>query len=88
MLDSATALDRLPLGIQDALWLDMDRPTNAMVADVAVWTADPVDYELLKAAVSERLVDRYPVFRSRAVRAENGSWCWELDPDFDVAAHF
>jgi len=88
VLDSATALDRLPLGIQDALWLDMDRPTNAMVADVAVWTADPVDYELLKAAVSERLVDRYPVFRSRAVRAENGSWCWELDPDFDVAAHF
>jgi hypothetical protein len=44
------------MGIQDALWLEMDRPTNAMVADVAVWTAEPVNYELLQAALVERLV--------------------------------
>ncbi len=79
---------RIPLGIQDALWLEMDRPRNAMVADVAVWTAEPVDFELLKAAITERLVDRYPVFRSRAVSDGTGVWCWEPDPDFDVDNHF
>ncbi|NBP85392.1 MAG: wax ester/triacylglycerol synthase family O-acyltransferase, partial [Mycobacteriaceae bacterium] len=56
------------MGIQDALWLEMDRPANAMVADVAVWTAEPVDFDLLQAAITERFVERYPVFRSRAVR--------------------
>ncbi|MDA2992125.1 MAG: hypothetical protein O3B27_11280, partial [Actinomycetota bacterium] len=75
------------MGIQDALWLEMDRPTNAMVADVAVWTAEPVDLGLLQEAITERLVERYPVFRSRAVRDGNGEWCWEPDPDFDIANH-
>ena len=76
------------MGIQDALWLEMDRPANAMVADVAVWTAEPVDVGLLQAAITERFVERYPVFRSRAVRDGNGVWCWEPDPDFDIANHF
>ena len=75
------------MGIQDALWLEMDRPTNAMVADVAVWTAEPVNYEPLQAALVERLVDRFPVFRSRAVRNGYGDWGWEPDPDFDIANH-
>ena len=76
------------MGIQDALWLEMDRPTNAMVADVAVWTAEPVNFTLLQAAITERLVERYPVFRSRAVRDGCGDWGWEPDPDFDIANHF
>ena len=75
------------MGIQDALWLEMDRPTNAMVADVAVWTAEPVNFGLLQAAITERLVERYPVFRSRAVRDGHGDWGWEPDPDFDIANH-
>ena len=79
---------RRPMGIQDALWLEMDRPTNAMVADVAVWTAEPVNFTLLQAAITERLVERYPVFRSRAVRDGNDAWCWESDPNFVVANHF
>ena len=36
---------RRPMGIQDALWLEMDRPTNVMVADVAVWTAEPLNFD-------------------------------------------
>ena len=76
------------MGIQDALWLEMDRPANAMVADVAVWTAEPVDFDLLQAAITERFVERYPVFRSRAVRNAQGDWGWEPDPDFDIANHF
>jgi len=75
------------MGVQDALWLEMDRPTNAMVADVAVWTAEPVNYELLQTALVERLVERFPVFRSRAVRNGYGDWGWEADPDFDIANH-
>jgi diacylglycerol O-acyltransferase len=75
------------MGIQDALWLEMDRPKNAMVADVAVWTAEPVNFELLQAALVERLVKRFPVFHSRAVRNGYGDWGWEPDPDFDIANH-
>ena len=75
------------MGIQDSLWLEMDRPTNVMVADVAVWTAEPLDFARLQAALTERLAGRYPVFRSRAVRDVDGGWCWEPDPDFDIANH-
>ena len=75
------------MGIQDALWLEMDRPTNVMVADVAVWTAEPLNFGRLQAALIERLVGRYPVFRSRAVPDADGGWCWEPDPDFDIANH-
>lgn len=77
---------RLTMGIQDALWLQMDRPTNVMVADVAVWTAEPLDFGRLQTVLVERLVERFPVFRSRAVSDGDG-WCWEPDPDFDVANH-
>jgi len=75
------------MGVQDALWLEMDRPTNIMVADVAVWTAEPLDFGPLTAALAERLVERFPVFRSRAVTDDGGHWCWEPDPDFDLANH-
>ena len=73
------------LGVQDALWLDMDRPTNLMVADVVVWTATPLDLDRLRAAIAERFVDRYPVFACRAVR-DDDTW-WEPDPDFDLDRH-
>ncbi|MGV0993573.1 MAG: wax ester/triacylglycerol synthase domain-containing protein [Mycobacterium sp.] len=78
---------RRPLGIQDALWLDMDRPTNIMVADVAVWTTERVNSDAFQVAIIERLVERYPVFCSKAVSDENGNWCWEPDPDFDIGNH-
>ena len=74
------------LGVQDALWLDMDRPTNLMVADVVVWTATPLDLDRLRAAITDRFVERYPVFASRAVRHHDGTW-WEPDPDFDLDRH-
>ena len=79
--------ERRPLGVQDALWLEMDRPNNLMVVDSVIWTADPLDFAKVREVVTERLLDRYPVFRSRAVRDEDGSWWWEPDPDFDFDNH-
>lgn len=77
--------ERRQLGVQDALWLEMDRPTNLMVVDSLVWTATPMDWARLRAVARERLWDRYQVFRSVAVQDEDGAWHWEeqagADPD-------
>ncbi|MGB2812714.1 MAG: hypothetical protein WBC17_13375, partial [Mycobacterium sp.] len=64
---------RRRLGVQDALWLEMDQPNNLMVVDSVVWTAEPLDFAKVREVVQERLLDRYPVFRSRAVRDDDGS---------------
>ena len=79
--------ERQRLGVQDALWLEMDRPNNLMVVDSVVWTAEPLDFDRLRAVIQERLLDRYPVFRSKAVRDEDGSWWWEPDPGFSMDNH-
>ena len=79
--------DRRRLGIQDALWLEMDRPNNLMVVDTVVWTADPLDWSRVRQVIEERLTTRYPVFRSLAVNDRDGSWWWEVDDDFDFGEH-
>ncbi len=78
---------RQQLGVQDALWLEMDQPNNLMVVDSVIWTAEPLDFAKVRAVVTERLVNRYPVFRSKAVQDDDGSWWWEPDPDFDFDNH-
>jgi diacylglycerol O-acyltransferase len=78
---------RRRLGVQDALWLEMDRPNNLMVVDSVIWTAEPLDFAELRKVVEQRLINRYPVFRSRAVRDDDGSWWWEPDPDFNIDNH-
>ena len=78
---------RRPLGMQDALWLEMDRPNNLMVVDSVIWTAQPLDFAKVRAVVEERLIKRYPVFRSRPVREDDGTWWWEPDSDFDFDNH-
>ncbi len=78
---------RRKLGFQDALWLEMDRPNNLMVVDSVIWTSEPLDFTELRRIFKQRLIDRYPVFRSRAVRDEDGSWWWEPDPNFDLDNH-
>jgi diacylglycerol O-acyltransferase / wax synthase len=72
--------ERRPLGVQDALWLEMDRPTNLMVVDSLVWTSTPVDWDRMRAVVRERLWDRYRVFRSVAERGDGGTWYWRQRP--------
>ena len=88
-MDERRALEggRRRLGVQDALWLEMDRPHNLMVVDSVIWTAEPLNFTKVRAVVEERLINRYPVFRSRAVKDDDGSWWWEPDPDFDFDNH-
>ena len=80
--------ERRQLGVQDALWLEMDRPTNLMVVDSLVWTATPIDWDRFRAVARERLWARYRVFRSVAVRGDDDAWYWEELPDDDFASHF
>ncbi|MGV0991228.1 MAG: WS/DGAT domain-containing protein [Mycobacterium sp.] len=78
---------RRRLGVQDALWLEMDRPNNLMVVDSVIWTAQPLDFAKVRAVVEERLLNRYPVFRSLAVKDDDGSWWWEIDENFNFDNH-
>jgi diacylglycerol O-acyltransferase / wax synthase len=73
----------------DAMWLHADRPTHLMVIDALMWTDEPLDWDRVRDVLQERMVDRYPVFRQRAV---DPTWPWELpawedDPDFSVDRH-
>ncbi|HSB87062.1 MAG TPA: WS/DGAT domain-containing protein [Ilumatobacteraceae bacterium] len=79
--------ERQRLGVQDALWLEMDTPTNLMVVDSLVWTATPIDWKRFFAIARERLWNRYRVFRSVAVRDEEGAWYWEERPGDAFDSH-
>jgi diacylglycerol O-acyltransferase len=79
---------RQRLGVQDALWLEMDRPGNLMVVDSLFWTAAPVDWDRYREVVRERLWDRYLVFRSVVVRGAEGGWYWEEQEGADLDARY
>ena len=75
-----------PMSAQDALWLTMDRPNNLMVIDgVMLFDGEP-EWDALLQATTERVIDRFPVFRSRALLGEGG-WVWQVDPDFHLDRH-
>lgn len=81
---STTIEDKTPgagrrqrLGVQDALWLEMDTPGNLMVVDSLFWTDGPMEWDEYLTVIRERLWDRYPVFRSVAVRGDDGAWWWQ-----------
>jgi len=67
----------------------MDRPTNLMVVNGLMGFEGPVDYELAKQAIWERLVERFPRFRQRVSEPLFGAGLpsWEDDPDFDLDLH-
>lgn len=80
---------RRPVGAVDNLWLRMDRPDNLMVVDSLLWLERPVDWQRFTAVVERRMLDRFPVFRQRAVSRFGGlaGHQWEDDPDFDLSRH-
>jgi len=72
----------------DAAWLHMDRPTNRMVINAVLWFDEPLAPEALRTVLQERIVDRYPSFRRRAVEhGALGGADWVDDPDFDLDLH-
>ena len=60
------------LGVQDALWLTMDRPNSLMVIDTVMWFREVPDWDAVEDVVAERLVDRFPVFSRRSDRRGHG----------------
>lgn len=78
--------DQRPMSAQDALWLTMDRPNNLMVIDgVMIFDAEPA-WDALLQAITDRVLDRFPVFRSRALLGDGG-WVWQVDPQFHLDRH-
>ena len=78
---------RQQMGVQDALWLEMDRPSNLMVVDALMWTSGPVDWDRFMEVARERLWDRYQVFRSVAVHVDD-AWHWEQRAADSFESHF
>ena len=75
-----------PMSAQDALWLTMDRPNNLMVIDgVLLFDAEP-GWDALMDAIGERVIARFPVFRSRALHGDSG-WVWQEDSHFHLDRH-
>jgi diacylglycerol O-acyltransferase len=64
----------------------MDRPNNLMYVRSLMWFDDPLDVDLVRTVLRERLVERHPVFHRRAVE-HDGAWFWEDDEDFDLERH-
>lgn len=79
--------ERRRLSTQDQFWLEMDRPNNLMVVDSVMWTSTPLDWDRLRDVMNNRFAGRYPVFRSLAIRDDDGSWWWQESPDFDLDDH-
>ena len=73
----------------DAVWLNMDRVQNLMVIECVMFLDGPVDRERFHAIVQRRLIDVYPVFSRRPVRApgRRKRSRWRDVPDFDLSAH-
>jgi len=77
---------RSRLGVQDALWLTMDRPNSLMVIDTVMWFREVPDWDKVLEVVTERFVDRYPTLSRRPVK-EGSRWYWEDYAEFDLAQH-
>lgn len=74
------------MSAQDSLWLTMDRPNNLMVIDGVMLCSAPPSWEEFIAATTQRVIDRFPVFRCRALHGEGG-WIWQEDPRFEISRH-
>ena len=76
----------VPVAPGDLTWLLMDRPNNLMYVHGLLWFREVPDWNKVEEVLSERLVDRFPVFGRRALE-EDGTWVWEDDPDFALENH-
>jgi diacylglycerol O-acyltransferase len=73
----------------DAAWLGIDAPDNLMMVTAVLRLTGRVDWPRFSAVVAERIVERYPTFRLRAVRSAGllGQSVWSDDIAFELDAH-
>lgn len=74
------------ISVQDALWLNMDRPNNLMIIDSVLWFRESPDWDAIRAVIEERMIARFPVFSSKPVKRKDGMY-WVTDPKFDIDRH-
>jgi diacylglycerol O-acyltransferase / wax synthase len=74
----------------DAAWLHMDRDDNPMVVNILLHFDNCPDWTAVEAAFIERIVDRYPRFRARAVESDNILFSprWVIEEPIDPRSHF
>ena len=78
---------RTRMGAVDTMWLDMDRRNNLMVIESVVLLGGRADWDLLRAVVMERMLERYPVFGCRPETDLLGRSYWVQDDHFDLDLH-
>lgn len=76
----------IPMSPSDYTWLQMDRPTNLMLVRCLIWYAGDLSLEDIRTIHQERMVDRFGVFKQRAVNRD-GRWYWQPVDDFDIERH-
>lgn len=81
-----STVDSQPIPAADQTWLHMDRPNNLMYVRSIMWFESAPNLTQVRALLQERLVDKFPVFRRRAVERKD-HWYWEDDADFDIKRH-
>lgn len=74
---------------EDAVWYRGENARNPMMVSSILWFDRPLDIDRLRAVVTERVVERHPVFRQRVVPSRNPLRLprWEDDPEFDLDRH-
>lgn len=73
----------------DHAWLRMDRPENLIVVNSVLWTDRPVDDDVMRAVLEERLIGQFPRFTQRPEppRTPFGRAHWVTDESFDLDRH-
>jgi diacylglycerol O-acyltransferase len=70
----------------DAAWLHMDRPTNELIVNAVLWFDEPLSDELIREAVTTRLVGQHARFGQRVEDSGTAAW-WITQPLFDPMTH-
>ncbi|MEZ5118761.1 MAG: wax ester/triacylglycerol synthase family O-acyltransferase [Candidatus Nanopelagicales bacterium] len=73
----------------DHAWYRMDSPDNLMMVHAIMWTGKPLDWDLLRGEVADRMLEQFPKFRQHPVPASIPFTraAWQDDPEFDLERH-
>lgn len=79
----------MEIAAQDAIWLDLERPTALMVTDALLWFDEAVDADAVRQVIEDKSVNRYPGLRRRVVseHSDHGPYYWDEDPAFELDNH-